>query len=268
VEFEDYKDRASTAEVTRDDAGVVLIRMHSQESSLLWGAAPHKELGDLFAAIASDRANRVVILTGTGDSFIEISDELSVSLKDGTTVSLNATGKVAATFWDQVIFEGNRLVNEMLNVDVPMIAAVNGPVTIHSELAVLCDIVLCTEQTYFQDKAHFPRALVPGDSMQVVWPMLLGPNRGRHFLLTGASLDAKEAQRLGVVAEIVEREELVDRARELAASFASLNPVLLRNTRHMLTRPIKRMMADDLHIGLALEAVASLSGREFYGSER
>ncbi len=148
-----------------------------------------------------------------------------------------------------------------------MIAAVNGPVAVHSEIAVLCDIVLCTPDTYFQDKAHFPSGLVPGDSMQVVWPMLLGPNRGRHFLLTGAELPADEALRLGVVGEVVSNDRLLDRGTSWPRWLASQNPVLLRNTRHVLTRPIKQAMADHLHTGLALEALSSLSGKEWFASE-
>lgn len=260
MHFDDYAGRFSTAEVSRDDHGVLTVRLHSKGQSLWWSARPHRELPELFAAIASDRDNRVVIVTGTGASFIELAE------RPGSDVLTK--GRTTATDWDQTIFDGNRLVNEHLNIEVPMIAAVNGPVAVHSEIAVLCDIVLCTPETYFQDKAHFPSGLVPGDSMQVVWPMLLGPNRGRHFLLTGAQLPADEALRLGVVGEVVPGDRLLARAVELAERLARQNPVLLRNTRHVLTRPIKRAMADDLHTGLALEAISSLSGREWYGSDK
>ena len=159
--------------------------------------------------------------------------------------------------------EGNRLVNEMLSIEVPVIAAVNGPVMVHSELAVLCDIVLAAEHAYFQDVPHFPGGLVPGDSMQVVWPLLLGPNRGRYFLLTGQQIGAEEAHQLGIVGEVLHADQVLPRAQELAAGLAGLNPILLRNTRHALVRPLRRAMADDLHTGLALEAIASISVREW-----
>jgi enoyl-CoA hydratase/carnithine racemase len=100
--------------------------------------------------------------------------------------------------------------------------------------------------------------------MQVVWPMLLGPNRGRYFLLTGQRIDAAEARDLGVVGEVLPAAELLGRALAIAADLAALNPVLLRNTRHVLVRPIRRAMADDLHTGLALEAIASMSAREWH----
>ena len=105
-----------------------------------------------------------------------------------------------ATVWDRIIWEGNRLVDQMLDIEVPMIAAVNGPVSVHSELAVLCDVVLAADHAYFQDAPHFPGGLVPGDTMQIVWPLLLGPNRGRYFLLTGQKIHAEEARQLGIVA--------------------------------------------------------------------
>jgi enoyl-CoA hydratase/carnithine racemase len=79
---------------------------------------------------------------------------------------------------------------------------VNGPVNIHAELAVLSDIVLASENAAFQDAPHFPNGLVPADGVHVIWPYLLGRNRGRYFLLTGERLSAQEALRLGVVAEV------------------------------------------------------------------
>lgn len=255
MELDDYKDLYATADVSRDDAGVLTIHMHTKGGSLMWGGRPHAELPELFSAIASDRENRVVILTGTGDAFID--------MEEGGAAPL-AEGRANAELWDRIIWEGNRLVNEYLDIEVPVIAAVNGRAIAHSELAVLADVVLAADDAYFQDAPHFPGGLVPGDSMQVVWPMLLGPNRGRYFLLTGQKLSAAEALELGVVGEVLPRDGLMDRARELAADLATRNPVLLRNTRHVLTRPIKRAMADDLHIGLALEGIASISGRQFF----
>ena len=255
MELDTYKDQFATAEVSRDEAGVLTIRMHTRGGSLMWGGRPHRELPELFSAVASDRDNRVVVLTGTGDAFIDMDEGGAAPL---------AQGRASAEMWDRVIWEGNRLVNELLDIEVPVIAAVNGRAVAHSELAVLADIVLASDDAFFQDAPHFPGGLVPGDSMQVVWPMLLGPNRGRYFLLTGQKLSADEALDLGVVGEVLPRELLMDRAMELAGQLAKQNPILLRNTRHVLTRPIKRAMAEDLHTGLALEAIASISGRAWF----
>lgn len=253
MQLADYAGRFKTAAVERDDAGVLTITLHSRGETLWWGALPHRELAELFGCIAADRDNRAVVITGTGDRFI--------AMPEGGAGAL-AGGRITASQWEEIVHEGNRLVNHLLDIEVPTIAAVNGPVSVHSEIAVLCDIVLCTPDTYFQDVAHFPSGLVPGDSMQVIWPLLLGPNRGRYFLLTGQTLGADEALQRGVVGEVLDSDRLLSRAHELAADLATRNPVLLRHTRHALVRPLRRAMADDLHTGLALEALASLAGAD------
>ena len=96
-----------------------------------------------------------------------------------------------------------RCCENLLAIPVPMIAAVNGPALIHAELAVLCDIVLAASHAEFADLAHIPNGTVPGDGVHTVWPMLLGPNRGRYFLLTGERIGAEEARRVGVVGEVL-----------------------------------------------------------------
>jgi enoyl-CoA hydratase/carnithine racemase len=140
-----------------------------------------------------------------------------------------------------------------------MIAAVNGPARVHAEIAVLCDVVLAAETADFSDAAHFHGfEVVPGDGSHVVWPLLLGPNRGRHFLLTGQVLSAREAHSLGVVAEVLPAAELLPRARALAAEIARRNPVTLRYTRVALTMPLRQALEAHLSHGLALEGYSIL----------
>jgi enoyl-CoA hydratase/carnithine racemase len=91
-----------------------------------------------------------------------------------------------------------------------------------------------------------------------VWPMLLGPNRGRYFLLTGQRLSAAEALRLGVVGEVLAAEDLMPRARALAAQLAALPTRLLRHTRTVLVRDLRRRLRDEIDLGLAVEALATL----------
>lgn len=252
MELHEYANRFKCVEVTRSEDGVLVVQLRNRGRSLVWGGLPHQELPELFAMIASDRENRVMVFTGSGEEFI--------GLGEGGPNPL-AQGRISPASWEQIIYEGNRLVHQMLEIDVPIICALNGPVTAHSELAVLCDIIIAAEHAYFQDAPHFPGGLVPGDSMQIVWPMLLGPNRGRYFLLTGQQIHAAEALQLGIVGEVLPADQVLARAMELAGELAKQNPLLLRHTRHVLTRPWKRAMAEDLHLGLALESIASLGAR-------
>ncbi len=250
MELDRYREASRCAVLSRDDAGVLTIRLHRQGGPLMWGGVAHAELPELFAAVASDRENRVVILTGTGDTFI------------GMTGAHFGPDLIDPDGWDRILFEGLRLVNQLLDIEVPVIAAVNGPAVAHSELAVLCDVVLCSDNAYFEDAAHIPGGLLPGDSMQIIWPMLIGHNRGRAFLLTGQRISAQQALDWGAVSEVLPPGELLGRANEIAAKLATYHPTLLRGTRHAFVRPLKRAMLDDLHVGLSLEALAALAGRE------
>jgi hypothetical protein len=74
-----------------------------------------------------------------------------------------------------------------LNIEVPIIAAVNGPALIHAELAVLCDIVLAAEHAEFQDAPHFPNGIVPGDGVHVIGRWCLAPIADAIFCLPGRS---------------------------------------------------------------------------------
>ena len=93
--------------------------------------------------------------------------------------------------------------------------------------------------------------------IRVVWPLLLGPNRGRYFLFTGQRLSATEAKDLGVVSEVLPPGELLDRAWALARDLARQPDMALRYARLCVTQSIKRMMVDDLGFGLALEGLGA-----------
>ena len=79
---------------------------------------------------------------------------------------------------DEKAWYGRKIIENLLAIDVPMIAAVNGPCTMHSEVPLLMDIVLASDDAYFQDLSHFPRGMVPGDGQHVVWDAARRPEPG------------------------------------------------------------------------------------------
>jgi enoyl-CoA hydratase/carnithine racemase len=251
MQLADYARRYHTIEIERHD-GVIELRLHTRGGEALWGVSErslHNELGLLFGDLARDRDNKVVLITGTGRNFIAARDEQ----EPPPEASLSA-------MWERIHAEGLALLENLLAIPVPVIAAVNGPALIHAEIAVLSDIVLAADHAEFADLAHIPGGTVPGDGVHTVWPMLLGPNRGRYFLLTGQRLSAQEALRLGVVGEVLPADQLLPRARVLAHQLATLPTRVLRHTRTVLVHHLRQRMRAELGLGLAVEALGTWRG--------
>ena len=207
-------------------------------------------MATLCADVAGDRDISVVIFTGTGDTFM---DDYGPA---DPTRSFPVTTDLGAERLDETGWAGRQRHLNMLDIQVPMIAAINGPCSIHSELPVMCDIVLAAEHAYLQDSAHFPRGLVPGDGVHTIWPMAIGRNRARYFLLTGQKLSAQQAMEYGAVNEVLPKDQLMARAWELAHELALRPPLTLRLTRSVLVQELKRAAVNDL---------ASAQFQELYG---
>jgi enoyl-CoA hydratase/carnithine racemase len=248
TQLHEYADKYRTVRFERRD-GVLLITLHTDGGSLRWDLAAHGELPEAFLDVSRDQENSVIILTGTGEEF---SGPRSTP-ETPTFATRPSVDTIARVHW-----EGRRLLTNLLDIEVPVIAAVNGPAWRHSEIPLLSDIVLAADTAAFQDSAHFPADMVPGDGMHIVYPLLLGTNRGRHFLLTGRTLSAAEALDLGLVAEVLPKEELLDRAWSLAQELAQRPTLLLRYTRLLLTEDLRRRMQELLGYGLAMESIALL----------
>jgi enoyl-CoA hydratase/carnithine racemase len=249
--LEDYIDSCAVAKLDRDEAGILEVRLHTDGGELRFGSdyqVPY-QITDLFSDIAEDPENKVVILTGTGETFC-----------DNVMGGLQAAHGVPMA-WDRVMRNRTRMLRNLLEIEAPIVAAVNGPARAHAEVPVLCDIVLAADTAYFQDAPHFPLGGTPGDGAHILWPYLLGPVRGKYMLLTGEKIHAEEAKRLGVVNEVLPPADLQARARELAEMLAERPPLSVRYTRKVLNLGLKRLFADDLQHGLALEGLAAIQLR-------
>lgn len=250
ISLENYQDKYETIKFRREN-GVLEMTLGTAGDSLVWCRRAHAELEEAFLNIGRDRENQVVIMTGTGDAFSGPKAEP----KSNRTYHHHSPDE-----WGELGWEANRLHSNMLAIDIPMISAVNGPAIRHAELPVMCDIVLASDTASFQDSAHFPGGLVPGDGVHVVFPMVMGLNRGRYFLLTGQELNAEQALEYGLVSEVMPREKLLPRAWELAEQIMEQPELNRRYSRILLTEDLRRRMNEYLPFGLALEGLCITRG--------
>src|ERR1700689_897905 len=201
--FDAYRQNFPNARLTRSKTGVLEVALHTDGGTLIFNGHTHEQFVDLFHAIGSDPDNRVVILTGSGNAFME-------------TINSEGFDFFTPQGYDKIYREDKKILIKILDIEVPLIAAVNGPVRLHSEYILLCDIVLATPSTVFQDKPHFEFGIVPGEGVNVLWQETIGTIRGRYFILTRQELDAKTAKNWGAVNEIVPTDKLLARARDIA----------------------------------------------------
>ena len=246
AKFDTYKSAFPHAKLTRSPDGILEVMLHTDGGTLSFDGYTHEEFVELFHQIGQDADNRVVILTGAGDAFIDRIDPAGFDF-------------FTPRGYDKIYREGKKVLANLLDIPVPVIAAVNGPATVprFQSMFSLCDIVIATPDTVFQDKPHFGFGIVPGDGIHSLWPHVIGSIRGRYFVLTQQVLTAKEAKELGVVNEIVGRERLHERAREIAAGIAKLPPLTASYTRIALTQPLRRLVDESVGYGLALEGISA-----------
>jgi enoyl-CoA hydratase/carnithine racemase len=239
-----YKDAFPHAKLNRSPGGVLEVALHTNGDTLIFNGYTHEEFVNLFHQISQDRGNRVVILTGSGGAFME-------------SISPEGFDFFSPQGYDKIYREGKKVLMNILDIEVPLIAAVNGPVRLHSEYILLADIVLATPSTVFQDKPHFEFGIVPGDGVNLLWPEVIGSVRGRYFILTRQELDVETAKEWGAVNEIVPADQLLTRAREIAERLAKLPPLTSSYTRIALTQKLRRIIDEGVGYGLALEGISA-----------
>ncbi|WP_011579828.1 MULTISPECIES: enoyl-CoA hydratase/isomerase family protein [Chelativorans] len=246
--FADYAEKYSMIKMRRED-GILEMRFHTDGGPFQWSLIPHAELEQAFLDVGRDYDNEVVILTGTGDEYCG-----PLVKEGGHPNRANAT----PNRYDRIYWEAKHLLNNLLNIEVPVISAINGPAVRHAEIPLLSDIVLASDTTYFMDSAHYQGGMVPGDGVHIIFPLLMGANRARYYLLTGQKIPADEAKAVGLVNEVLPANEVLPRAWELARQLMKQPRLVRRYSRVVLTQDLKERMQGLLGYGLALEGLARI----------
>ena len=248
TKFTDYADKYSMIKMRRED-GILEMRFHTDGGPFQWSLIPHAELEQAFLEVGRDYDNEVVILTGTGDEYCG-----PLVPEGGHPNRANATPKK----YDRIYWEAKHLLNNLLNIEVPVISAINGPAVRHPEIPLLSDIILASDTAYFMDSAHYQGGMVPGDGVHIVFPLLMGANRARYFMLTGQKIPAEEAKAIGLINEVLPADAVLPRAWELARQLMKQPPLVRRYSRVVLTQDIKERLQGLLGYGLALEGLARI----------
>ena len=232
-------------QLRRTPSGVLTLRFHTDGGPATFTGQMHTDLPRALYEVGGDRDNRVLVLTGTGDRF----------MTDIDGASLGDITKPAQ--WDRTIAEGRRVMQRLVDLEMPIVAAVNGPASVHSEYALLADIVIAAETTVFSDFPHLSFGIVPGDGIHIAWEEALGLNRARYLTMTQGSFTAQQAERWGAVAEVLALEQVLPRAQELAETLAAKPQLLTRYLAVTLRQRISRRIAEGTQLGMALEGLTA-----------
>ena len=242
---DDYLNAYRSLKLMRDAEGVLVAQFHTDGGPFTFTAPDHTELVEAFYRIAQDRANKIVILTGAGGEFIP-------------SIDFASFGNVADPgVWSQVHDEGAQIVENLSNIRVPVIAAVEGRAHVHSEYALLASVIVASEGATFHDVPHFAGGIVPGDGIFTAWSYRAGAGRAEAFLLNPQPITADVAHQWGVVAEIVPNGRALGRAQELARQYLKVPEVTRRNTRIHFIQPLKERLVREVGYGLSLEGASA-----------
>ena len=219
---------------------ILTLAFNRPDSLNAINAELHTELSHIFADIAHDQETEVVILTGKGRAFCAGGD--IKWFQDMTGPQLDA-----------LFTEARKIIIDMLEVEQPIIAAINGPATgLGATLALFCDVIYAAENARIGDP-HVRVGVVAGDGGAIIWPWLVGAARAKEFLMTGDLVSAQEAERIGLVNHVVPKEELMDRATAFATRLANGPSKAIRWTKVSVNKILRDTANLVLDTSLALE---------------
>ncbi len=202
----------------------------------------HAEMASIFADIRNDRETFAVLLTGEGPTFSAGGDIKEMTLENGG--------------WTRISWEAKKIITDLLELEQPIIAAINGPAAgLGCTVALFCDVIFASENAKIGD-SHVKLGLTAGDGGAIIWPLLCGISRAKEVLMTGDVLDAAEAHKLGLVNHVVPHEELMDTAMSFAQKLANGPAYAIRSTKVSINKLLKNATNLILDTSLAFEGLS------------
>jgi Enoyl-CoA hydratase (EC 4.2.1.17) len=214
--------------------GIAIVTLNRPEVLNVVNAKMHTELVSIFGDLNQDNEVRAVVLTGAGRAFSAGGDmEWFKEIGAGGTESTIRHVKEAT------MKEAKGIVNNLLDLEAPIIAAINGyTLGLGATIALLCDVIIASDKAKFGDP-HVKVGLVAGDGGAVIWPLLVGVAKAKELLMTGDSIDAREAERLGLVNKVVPEAELMPAAMGLAKRLADGPTLAIQWTKMAINKVVR-----------------------------
>jgi len=209
--------------------GVVLITINRPEVMNATNARLHWELTQVWLTIDADPAARVALVTGAGRAFSAGGD---ISLVEEMTTNREAVART--------LREAADLVYNMINLDKPVISAING-VAVGAGLvvALLADVSIISEAARFTD-GHTRLGVAAGDHAAIIWPLLCGMAKAKYYLLTSDFIDGREAERIGLVSRCVPADKVMETALGVAEALAGGSQHAIRFTKRALNNWLRQ----------------------------
>ncbi len=227
-----------------DRVATVTINRPDQRNAV--HAALHHEFEQIWLDLAQDRDVNAILLTGAGKAFSVGGDLTS---RDKPTKSKGRGGRGI------VMADGRRVIENLLDVEQPIVAAINGDALgFAANVALLCDVTVAAETAKLAD-THVSIGVVAGDGGAVIWPLLIGPNRAKELLMLGDSLTGADAAQIGLVNYAVPEAEVLPKARELVQRLADGPRWAIRWSKLAVNKWLKQQANLIMDAGLAYEAV-------------
>ena len=225
------------------DGDVRVVTLDEPEALNAISEDLHAQFVRLWDHVAEDEGCRAVVLTGAGRAFSAGGSYEDFEHRRTDLAVRRRSLRLA-----------RKLVNEMLDVAVPVVAAVNGPaVGLGCTVATLCDIVFMADTAFLADP-HVSVALVAGDGGAVTWPAMTSLLRAKQYLLTGDRIPAAVAVELGLANFVVPADSLLDEALAFARRLAAQPPQAVRETKAILNQHLRANAVRSLGYGLAAES--------------
>lgn len=201
------------------DGPVAIVTLNRPDALNALSRALRAEIVKVFTELSKDDTVRAAVLTGSGRAFTA-----GIDLKEAgqTGFALGADGGEID------------LAKGLAAFPWPIIGAINGfAITGGFELALMCDVLLASENAKFAD-THARVGIVPGWGLSQKLSRLIGISRAKELSFTGNFLDAQTAERWGLVNRVYKADELVPAAIKMAHEMASCDPVLLRKYKALI----------------------------------